>query len=274
MSNHSLLASWWQSLSLLRWLNLKLFLLVSLKTIKDHWKLLLAGALLYAIFSFMLFRPFLVNYLDEIIGNFIKNISLNYFKLFNNSLYSFNVDLVYNFFNWFFVAFCCFILRPSVDNKSSLEYYKRFLFRDLLPVNLMAFLLATSFFFQNTANFAYYLSQKIPYFVFLFILLDYFFLITLYAGYLFLFDAPKKESFKFIHAFYRGLVFSWYNFPLLIIGLAIYAIINLVNDLFLNKFVVFQFFFGIANSIVFLAFISTIYTKKVYEQYELYFSKQ
>ncbi len=283
MSNHSLLASWRQSLSLLRWSNLKLFLLVSFKAIKDQWKLLLVGVVFYVvIFGFGLSYIFV-----EDIDSLKEKALLT--PLIFRSLKSFIQGLL--------IALCCFILRPSVDNKCALGYYKHFFNWEIL-LSIILILLGANWFsniillpclllaFVWAAVRGWHKGQL----GFIFVIMEYFSVVSTFLlfpwtklTYFFLFDTQKSESFKFFHTLNRGLNFMLYNFPVLLIGCGFYFGIDFATIYlfkwvglqvgFINLSMIAKLFLGAVSAIVFLAFLSTLYTKKVYEQYELYFSK-
>ncbi len=295
MSNHSLLASWRQSLSLLRWSNLKLFLLVSFKAIKDQWKLFLVGAAIYSVIlgyflegQYFVENMFKISHPEEIVLTFLIVVA-PYFNI-KSSL------IITMLLTEFMVLLTCFALFYFTENKVKLVNFKRLI--GIISLIVANFVLGIGVVFLGimVSGFLGYVLKDIPIslFVFIILLARVFYFVGLRCIYFSFFDLLKIPDlnstsiincfFKFFYMFCHGIIFVWYNLPILSIGYGLYwamhiATIVLVGwgqvhyqELFLDyqqPLLLIRLFFVAVNAIIFLAFLSTLYTKKVHDQREL-----
>jgi hypothetical protein len=246
-----LLHAWRDSLSLLAPSNLKLFLMVSLKSVIEAYKVFFKN---WWWWVFGLFGALLI-----IIG--LAFFELTGYSKVARSIF-FVLIAIFNLFSWGIFVLAA---RPSVAIKNY-TYFKHYFWPLLLVVVMWAILLVSSTsltVFLATNN---YILQII-----LFVLSGHISLLT-FLWTFFWFDSDKRPRSAWI-SFTRALEMFVYNYPLFIIFFITYfiGIILLVLLSYLIWPVDFISHFFI-NSVA-ICLLMNLYIKKLHEQPDLYFNQ-
>lgn len=235
-----ILQSWAESLTILKPKNFKLFLLVTLKSIVETYKILFTK--FWPVSSALLLAMYCLLYVHDTIANRAVI-----------SLYT----IFFGFFSILFLFLIFLMVRPSISQKNwhyVLRYWQHFLFFFVTCVMITLIFMLTKKvpFFNFLLLVGYYGCQASPLFV-------------IVTGFLLDSDGSEKSM---IYSCWRGLKFCLFNYPFCLFGFLFF---------YYSFYVLSSFGVWYVSILLWplpVCFFINFYVKRLHEQFDVYFEQK